>query len=280
MISRTAIRILKDDLPFYSAKFRHLLERKIDPTLTQYPEHLTTLRRDGILLIKDFLTSTQIEKIIDEIRGRTDLMTDRKSANVVKRNARYLLLKADELLPSARVFFQSEVVNGLAQAYLSKHAILDRPAAQLKLDIGQKSIVDFFHIDEWRYLISCFLFLNDVGAEEAPMIYLKGSHKQRLWRLAKEKEFFFYYRRDPGGVYLNEESPYCGCCLPTEARRLRERYDFEAITCTGKAGTLMIFDNLGLHRATELRKNYRLILSGYWMLPDSQCDFGANTETC
>jgi hypothetical protein len=101
------------------------------------------------------------------------------------------------------------------------------------------------------------------------MVYLKGSHRLRPWRIRKEQEFYFYYDRDDAGEYANEESPYCGCYLPTEVRRLRERYSYEPVTCTGRAGTLMLFDNLGLHRASALRRNFRLLLSSYWMLPRS-----------
>jgi len=257
----------KRELPFYIAKFHHLRQRKIEASLTNHPELLRILQRDGVLVVEDFLSRAEVQAIVDEIYLRTDLMTSRSSPNIVKRNARYLLLNPEKELQSVSVFFQSELVNGLARAYLSQRAALERPAVQLKVDIDQGSIVDFFHIDEWRSLISAFLFLTDVGPQQAPMIYLKGSHKQSVWRLEKEKEFFMYYERLQNGQYGTEESPYCGCYLPTEARRLRERYGFDELVCTGKAGTLLIFDNLGLHRASILRESYRLILSGYWMLP-------------
>lgn len=259
----------KRDIAFYVAKFRHSRSRRIDPSLTDHPELLQTLRRDGVVIVDAFLDGKQVQRIVDEIHVRTDLMTTRTFPGIVKRNARYLMLNPEKYLSSVAVFFDSTLVKGLARAYLSEHVVLDRPAVQLKAEVGQSSTVDFFHIDEWRYLISAFLFLTDVGPDQAPMIYLKGSHKQTLWRLRKEKEFFFYYRRRSDGQYLNEESPYCGCYLPTEAQWLRERYGFEALTCTGKAGTLLVFDNLGLHRSSVLKENYRLILSGYWMLPES-----------
>jgi hypothetical protein len=115
-------------------------------------------------------------------------------------------------------------------------------------------------------LMSAFFYLNDVGPDEAPLVYLKGSHKQSLWRIQKEREFFRYYGKDANGQYLNEESAYCGCFLPTEVRRLTERYGFRQMVCTARAGTLIIFDNLGLHRATPLKKNHRLLLSAYWKL--------------
>jgi Phytanoyl-CoA dioxygenase (PhyH) len=258
---------LKNDLQFCVDKAHEIRGRRIDPGLTDHPEHLSTLRRDGVVFIENFLERDQVCEIVEEIRTRTDLMTDRSSPGIVKRNARYLLLDPEQRLPSTRAFFDSELVSGLARAYLSPSAVPDRPAVQLKVDVGEPSIVDFFHVDEWRYLLSAFLYLTDVGADEAPMIYLKGSHRPRPWRFRKEKEFYLYYERNGAGEYVNEESPYCGCLLPTEVRALRERYGYEPVTCTGRAGTLMLFDNLGLHRASLLKRNLRLLLSSYWMLP-------------
>jgi hypothetical protein len=260
-------RIWNADLPFYRAKLDQARMRRINPSLTSRPDVLRALRRDGVVLIENFIERGRIEEIVDEIRACTDLMTSRASPKIVKRNARYLLLDPQDCLPTTAAFFQSDFVNGLARAYLSRDAVLDRPAVQLKSDVGDPCIVDLFHIDEWRYLLSAFLFLTDVGPGEAPMVYLKGSHRQSLWRLQKEREFFAYYGRAPSGEYVNEESAYCGCYLPTEARRLRERYGFDQVTCTGKAGTLLMFDNLGLHRSSILTKKYRLVLSAYWTLP-------------
>ncbi len=194
-------------------------------------------------------------------------MSTRRDPAIVERNARYLLIGPQERLPSTRVFFDHPLVTGVARAYLSSRAVLDRPAVQLKVDVGAPCIVDFFHIDEWRHLVSAFLFLTEVGEDEAPMIYLKGSHRQSLWRLAKEREFFRYYERRPDGAYANDESAYCGCFLPPEARRIRDRHGYAPLLCTSRAGTLMLFDNRGLHRATPLLRNRRLLLSGYWMLP-------------
>lgn len=260
---------LKDEVRFYAAKAREFRARHVDPGLTDHPEYLSILRRDGIVFVEDFIGPGNIADIIEEIQERTGLMADRAPPDIVKRNARYLLIDPAARLPSTRVFFDSALVSGLARAYLSKDAVPDRPAVQLKADIGETSIVDFYHIDEWRYLISAFLLLTDVGPDEAPMVYLKGSHRLRPWRIRKEQEFYFYYDRDDAGEYANEESPYCGCYLPTEIRRLRERYGYEPVTCTGPAGTLMLFDNLGLHRASTLRRNFRLLLSIYWILPRS-----------
>lgn len=174
---------LTDELRFYAAKARQFQTRRVDPRLTAHPEYLNILRRDGIVFVENFIGPENVTEIIEEIQARTDLMTDRLSPNIVKRNARYLLIDPAAHLPSTRMFFNSDVVRGLARAYLSKDAVPDRPAVQLKTDIGEASIVDLYHIDEWRYLLSAFLLLTDVGADEAPMMYLKGSHRPRLWRI-------------------------------------------------------------------------------------------------
>lgn len=256
-----------DEAAFWRAKLGEAAKRRIDPVLTDFPGTLADLRRDGVAFVEDLLDAGQVGRIVEEIAANTDLMTERRDPGIVKRNARYLLLDPQARLPSTQAFFEHPLVTGVTRAYLSADAILDRPAVQLKIDVGEPCIVDFFHIDEWRHLLSGFLFLTDVGEGDGPMVYLKRSHRPSLWRLAKEREFFRYYERQPDGAYANGESAYCGCFLPPEVRKIRERHRYEPISCTGRAGTLMLFDNRGLHRATPLEHNHRLLLSGYWMLP-------------
>jgi hypothetical protein len=268
MTLRSALSSFQDDLPFYLAKLKQYRKREVTPGLTEHSEHLRTLLNDGVVVIENFLTPGQIGAIQEELASRTDFLGARQGPNIVRRNARYLLLEP-EALPSTRVFYQSPLISGLARAYLSPHAVVARPAVQLKVDVGEASYVDYYHIDEWRCLISAFAYLTDVGPEQAPLVYMRGSHKKRLWKLEKEKEFFKYYGKKADGTYINEESPYCGCVLPTEARRLRERYGFDQFVCTGSAGTLVLFDNLGLHRASVLQSGSRLLLSSYWTLPQT-----------
>jgi hypothetical protein len=259
-----------DELAFWRAKLGEVARRRIDPSLTDHPALLDDLRRDGIILVEDVLDADQLRIMIAEIESLSDLMTARRDPAIVERNARYLLLDPACRMPSTRAFFEHPLVTGLVRAYLSAQAMLDRPAVQLKIDVGAPCIVDFFHIDEWRHLVSGFLFLSDVGEAQAPMIYLRGSHRPSRWRLAKEREFFHYYECHADGAYANDESAYCGCFLPPEARRIADRHGYAPLLCTGRAGTLMLFDNRGLHRATPLLRDHRLLLSGYWMLPPRQ----------
>jgi len=259
--------VIVKDLQFCRARMAHSRARRITPSLTENRSCLQELRRDGIAVVSGFISQETVDVIVQEIWDNTDLMTDALGSDIVHRNARLILQNPEKHAPSTAAVFQDHRLRDLAKAYLSPIAVPDRPAIQLKRGIGETSAVDFYHIDEWRPLMSIFVYLSHVGADNAPMQYLKGSHKWRPWRFRREQDFFAYYGRGADGGYVNEESPYAGCLLPTDVRRLRERYGWPVISCEGEAGTMVVFDNLGLHRATPLAAGSRLLLSSYWQLP-------------
>jgi hypothetical protein len=260
---------LADDMAFCRARLAFWNARKITPELTNARQTLRDLRKDGIAIVPDFARTDLIAQITDEVTGNTDLMTTAAGPDIVHRNARLLLLNPEKHVPATTALFDDPRIRSLAQAYLSPNAAPDRPAIQLKRDIGETSAIDFYHIDEWKPLLSTFIYLSHVGPDNAPMHYLRGSHRWRPWRFRREQDFFAYYRRGSDGAYLNEESRYAGCMLPTDVRRLRERYGWTNISCEGDPGTLVIFDNLGLHRSTPLTTGLRLLLSSYWQLPQA-----------
>ncbi|UOE19332.1 phytanoyl-CoA dioxygenase family protein [Thermobifida halotolerans] len=254
------------------AKAKQARRRRISPGLTEDKHVLKMLLRDGIVVIPQFLDIETVRAIAEETHSSTDLLADALHPDIVKRNARRLLLNPRKHVPSSVRVFDDGRIRNLARAYLSPEAVPDREAVQVKKGVGEQSIVDFYHIDEWRPLLSVFFYLTDVGSDNAPMEYLVGSHRGALWRARLEQDFFEYYRKDAQGRYANEESAYAGCILPTQARRLRERYKWRSMSCEGAAGTLVIFDNLGLHRARPLKAGTRLLLSAYWQLPDGDME--------
>jgi hypothetical protein len=252
---------------YYADKLRQLKRRRAGKKVPSSGA-LRVLERDGVVLLPGFVSGTTLRSLLQEVSANTSFLAGEVQGNVVERNGRFLWLNPERELPQCcEAFFDSPKIRTLCTGYLGRHAVPSRPAVQLKSRVDTRSIVDFFHIDEWRFLMSAFLFLEDVGDDTAPMIYMKRSHRFRLWRIRKEQDFYNYYRRDKDGEYANEESPYSGCVLPTDARRLAERHGYEEMRCTGPAGSLLLFDNLGLHRATPLLNGRRLILSTYWTIP-------------
>ena len=86
-----------------------------------------------------------------------------------------MLDDAHQKIPSARAFFDHPSIEALARAYVAKEAICTRRALSYKRAPLQTSIQDFFHFDDWKHRLKFLLFLSDVGKENAPMLYLKGS---------------------------------------------------------------------------------------------------------
>ncbi|WP_239342032.1 phytanoyl-CoA dioxygenase family protein [Frankia sp. CiP3] len=252
------------------AKIGQLRRRSITPALTRDADILRNLRRDGIALIPRFVDGQVVRAIRAEVHSNTDLLGEAVHPDIVKRNARRLLLNPRGHVPSSKQVFDDSRISDIMQAYLSPHAVPDREAIQAKIAIGEESIVDLYHIDEWRPLLSVFVYLTDVGSDNAAMEYLVGSHRWSPWRIRLEQDFFEYYRKRTDGQYANDESAYAGCILPTQARRLRARHNWRSMCCDGPAGTLVVFDNLGLHRARPLLKGSRLLLSSYWQLPEER----------
>lgn len=121
-----------------------------------------------------------------------------------------------------------------------------------------------FHMDTWRQRIKAFLYLEDVGPEQAPMTYLRGSHQGR-WRLWAEAQIARDYVVDERGFGGNTDIWYLGCFWPHEVAQLKTDYGYQEVSCTGKAATLMVFDGRGLHQATPLISGRRLILTSYWI---------------
>lgn len=252
---------------YYVDKLKQARKRRVRTTSGAFPDVVRSLRRDGVAFLPGFVDPATLASLMVEVSANKALFAGEVGGDIVERNGRYLWLEPERDLPRcAEAFFDSPRVRALCTDYLGDHAVPSRPAVQLKSKVGAQSIVDFFHIDEWRYLMSAFLFLEDIGDENAPMVYLKRSHKFRPWRIRKEQDFYYFYDRDQQGDYRNEESAYSGCVLPTDARRIVERYGYQEFRCTGPAASLLLFDNLGLHRATPLLAGRRLILSTYWTI--------------
>lgn len=58
---------------------------------------------------------------------------------------------------------------------------------------------------------------------------------------------------------------YLGCFWPDEVAQLRNDFGYSDVSCAGRAGTLVVFDGRGLHRATALQSGRRLVLTSYWI---------------
>lgn len=89
-----------------------------------------------------------------------------------------------------------------------------------------------FHVDHLRQ-VSFMLLVSDVTERDTHMQYCIGSHKRNLLREGIEMSF------DECKAKLN---------------------DYSIVKCTGKKGTLFVFDTSGIHRGTYMPDSVRKIL--------------------
>jgi len=247
-------------LKFKIKKSLHYKKYGVDSSLTKYKDELKTLEKDGIVVLPDFFSKEVVAKINDEIKTTMfDLYEDKYTGE--NKNYRfeefgvYRLLEIDKLSPTSKQFFELDIVNELAKAFVSKEVVSYQRMAELKPSVGHFSVADNWHFDDWKHRFKAFLYLNDVSDDEAPFVYLKGSHNPNIkWRERKEKEYYLYGKNQ--GSY--------GYFCPAEVDYIAKKYNHEEIVCNAKAGSVVIADTRGLHRGSVLRDNHRLVLVNFF----------------
>ena len=110
-------------------------------------------------------------------------------------------------------------------------------------------IIQQFHMDSWMSQIKIFTLLNDVNNFNAPMVYWKGSHKDHNWR--RNIDYFKFIGDDFGST---------GTFPPALVREQEndKNNPLTEFSVLAPAGTVIIADVRGVHRASNLFKGYRL----------------------
>jgi len=244
-------------LPRRNSYFRKLETATAAAELQPY---LQTLKHDGVLVVPDFLPAD----VVEQMRAAVPDITEFEQS---PEGDRAFMYREAQRLPAMEPFFESPVISGLARGYISRDAIALRRTIGLKTVHGPIPTFEMnYHMDTWKHRMKAFLYLEDVGPDNAPMVYLKGSHRGR-WRYLAEARHFKHFRTDERGYAENEGVYYLGSFWPHEVAQLKRDYGYEDLVCTAKAGSVVMFDGRGLHHATALNAGRRLILISYWVHP-------------
>jgi len=163
-------------------------------------------------------------------------------------------------------FYDDERIDRAMHELLGVGATRLRCTVQERHVVGNISFENFFHIDTWLPRFKAFLFLTDVSPDNGPLVYVPKSHLG-LWRLRLERDVQKDFVAGDDGYIHSDLAAYTGCLFPHQARRLFGSHDLTPVTAVVDAGTLVVMDGRGLHRATPLRSGRRLMLSSYWTLP-------------
>lgn len=226
--------------------------------------NLKELIDNGLVILENVISSRLVENIRSEIQPSLLDVADGKFSGRNKYYrfddyGVYRLLDIDVLSPTSKYFFEHETINQLASAYVSTNVKSYQRMAEIKQTIGRTSISDNWHFDDWRHRFKAFLYLTDVTSEQAPFVYLKGSHNPKApWRKRKEREYY---------IYGKERGSY-GYLTPDEVSYIEKKFKYERFTCAGKAGTVIITDTRGVHKGTPLRSGQRVLLANYFGLRD------------
>lgn len=239
---------------------RHLRYRGIAPTQpsAENREALAALERDGFVLLEGLFDKAQIEAMAQSIEGDLEAVRAGTYEGPGRYHAFsdygvYKLLDVDKLAPVTAPFYENERIADLARAFVHGKARSYQKMAELRADVGVVNTADIPHFDDWKHRFKAFLYLNDVGEENAPFVYYKGTHRQGPWRLQREYEMF---RDGPNGTF--------GHYFPHEMDAITKAHGIERVVCAAPAGTVVITDTRGIHSGSVLRSGRRLLLANFF----------------
>ena len=236
---------------------RRLRRSSLGVPAAEVAGYVSALRRDGMVIIPNFLDA-------ETIAAMRRAIPDEAAFMVSEEGDRARVYEDAGSIGAFTRFFDHPILKETARALISADAIQLRKEAYLKVVHGDfLTFEQFPHIDTWKMRMKAFLYLEDVSEDNGPTVYYKGSHRG-LWRLPMEARIAGWYRTDPRGFAVPEDF-YLGCFWPHEVQRLVEAYGYRETICTGPAGTLLMFNGRGLHRATSLRSGRRSTLASYWI---------------
>lgn len=236
---------------------------RVDSSLTPHKKELQTLIKDGVLVVENFLEGETVDNIISELGPVMSQVQDDtfQGSNHISRNpvsGVYRIRKASHLSSASHAFFENPMIFSLAQSYVSENVKSFMHLAEIKNGLhttgkSVASISDISHFDNWKFGFKAFLYLTDVGEDEAPFVYIKGSQV-----LAQNGTQFKKY------LDFSKHGPHAGYYTVQQVENLKKEYGFEETVCTGKRGTLILADTRGIHRGTPLRQNHRFLLANYF----------------
>jgi len=205
--------------------------------LAPHKNQVDAIRRHGICIVPNYTDAATVAALraeIDAIPGfaRGNYAGPIKFRNFAKDGI--CGLQITEALPVAhRLVVDDKHMQRLGAALFGAH--LTGATVLNKYDAERIDSSTAPHWDDWRVRLKGFIYVTDVGPDNAPMTYLRGSHDKVPWRREKDYASRFLPTASAGGSWG-----------PVEA------LEFEKVSCTGPAGTLVIFDARGVHAGTQL----------------------------
>lgn len=220
------------------------------------------VKKEGICVIPNFISKKESLKIRKDLEPilkklvKKPLNKRRYFRDSYKGIFRLYQIKKI-ISKSQKFFFNNYVIKNFSKYYISNNVEFYQDMAEIRQPLKKKlslmrSSSDNYHFDDWKIRLKYFLILSDVTKDDAPMCYIKKSHKLMLFK--KKFEYFYNGKLGNYGYFSNNE-----------VKKLKKKYDLKEEICTCKIGTLIVVDTRGIHKGTPLRRinNPRIQLGLY-----------------
>jgi hypothetical protein len=217
--------------------------------------HLAALVSDGFVLIPALHDRVLIQQLHDRIYDIADRVRSGRhdkdwNTLTYQEDGIYRIREIEKVVPDARQILDHPMTNALVRSYLQTTNF--RTTGNY-VDFKPDLVHDYTtvpHLDSWKSQLKIFTLLADVGEPNAPLVYFAKTHRDGSWR-----HHFDYTMW--AGDYIGGG----GVVPPHVLRDLHQSGDSNApseVMITAPAGSAIIADTRGVHRASNLRAGYRL----------------------
>jgi hypothetical protein len=247
-------RIYKSRLNFDRVRQRYFAAHPMNRISIETDDVLRELFEFGLVVLPNYFDAELIRAIHSQA---FDIAQRVKAGNaqpdwkalIYSDDGIYRVGDIDKVVPLARPVIEDEKLLGIARRYLGAPFRTQSNYLDFKPDIGKHDYTTVPHMDTWTSQIKIFTLLVDVDEHTAPFVYWRRSHRDMAWR--RDLDYLNFTESELGSA---------GACPPgfVRAREGRKPEHLEEVVVTGKAGTVIIADTRGIHRASNLYHNYRL----------------------
>lgn len=213
-------------------------------TPKRFKEQVETLRRDGIVIVNDFLPPEEFQAVRGEFFDTYDRYQDKvltlESINVYQ--IAYFHKLSRESIPHSRQFIADPTVHALFEAGERRPwQDVFQFAGFEQITCGESGELDpqvSLHADAFYHTHKSWLYIEDVTQDNGPLALVKGSHHLTLQQIPYIYLHSFEQGVDPSRRISEEEM---------ERLKLRET----VVTCP--RNTLVVANTGAYHRRTQGR---------------------------
>jgi Phytanoyl-CoA dioxygenase (PhyH) len=216
--------------------------------------NLATLLAEGVVVLPELHQPALVRAVHDRVRNAMERIRQGAAdpawrTLIYREDGIYRLEDVDVVVPEIRAILDHPYPRSLAHAYLGGQIRAERNYVDYKPDLVHDHTTQL-HMDSWQSQVKVFTLLCDVDEARAPLVYWKGTHRDGEWR--RRFDHLFWTGDDVGVAGM----------FPAHVLRRLAKADptIREAVMTATAGTAIVADTRGVHRASDLREGYRLEL--------------------